>query len=343
MEVGHACLVDAAIASECFDGDAAENVAWMAYQPWVHWDNLSLPDYPRELWAADWHKLFAAGAARSTLTWKNEFTSVQQKAHNFYSSTEDVMEPFQGAPGYAVIENLLHVDFGRKAWVVQERAKGNIATLFGIALTGTDYGGWGFNTNDPIDHLPPDPKWYRVEGGKRVPVLPSELPTHTPDSVTRSPLFSTGWGNYIAVFPDITHVDEAAIHPGCPDWIVSLYTDATGSAIAADAVKRGQLLSQAIPALPTPVGQKNLESLEHDRNYPMPEMFAPNGSPWPADRAVSSSVQLQNGFTMTSATFPASMCMAFLTRSKPSANPIHENYISIHTSSGSLFSNCSCC
>lgn len=68
--------------------------------------------------------------------------------------------------------------------------------------------------------------------------------------------------------------------PDCPEWIFDLYQEATGTAIAADPVKRVQLLSQAIPSLSTPVGQKNLASLaEAGRNYDMPQLYG--SSHWP--------------------------------------------------------------
>lgn len=297
MQANHACLVDAAIASECFDGEDAEQIDLMAYAPWTQTANPSVPNYPRELWAADWHKRFMAGDdARQTLTWKDNFTDLIPTVHNFYSSTEDVLATLPGTPNDTVIYNVLHLDFSRHAWVVQEKAKGNVATLFNlVALTGTDYGGWGFNLTDPLPpppEPPTDPVWYQLEiigppdyWSRRV-ATPAEIGPVTPtllDGVRRSPLFKTGWGRWNLTDGRIRIVDETAIEAGCPDWIVSLYKDATGSAIAADPVKRVQLLSQAIPALSTPVGQKNLASLaEAGRNYNMPEMFISQGH-WPRD------------------------------------------------------------
>ena len=71
--------------------------------------------------------------------------------------------------------------------------------------------------------------------------------------------------------------------------MIDLYKDATRSAIAADPVKRVQLLGEAIPALSTPTGQKELQSLQlSERNYDMPKLYINQGH-WPRN------VDLDNG------------------------------------------------
>ena len=115
----------------------------MAYEPWILEDGAE--NYPRELWAADWHKRFLGGSdARQTLTWKNRFAdNAIPEIHNFYSSTEDVLCVWPGSPTAGIVQSALSGNFGRFAWVVQEKAKGNKATLLGFDITGSDYGGWG--------------------------------------------------------------------------------------------------------------------------------------------------------------------------------------------------------
>ncbi len=66
--------------------------------------------------------------------------------------------------------------------------------------------------------------------------------------------------------------------------MIDLYKDATSSAIAGDPVKQVQLLGEAIPALSTPVGQQEIAHLNQSRNYNMPQLFAPDGTPWPTYR-----------------------------------------------------------
>ncbi len=94
LVVDHACLFDAALAAECFDGDNAEDLPNMAHPAWVSSTDPSQSYYPRQLWASDWYKLFLGTEdARQTLTWKNRFAKAINKTdmHSFYSSTEDVL------------------------------------------------------------------------------------------------------------------------------------------------------------------------------------------------------------------------------------------------------------
>lgn len=290
LQVNHACLVDAAMASECFDGDSAEDLANMTYSPWTEGEH-STPNYPRSLWASDWYKLFQGGSdARQTLTWKNRFINAIPVIHSFYSSTEDVLGKFSGTPTWTVVNSAFD-GFGSYAWVIQEKAKGNIVSLFGVEIVGTGYGGWGFNKTDPLCPECSDPKWYKVvtSGPPAQPVYnrwsltPGEVEakmTADADLLAKSrwtPLFNPGWGREPNDARN-TWVDTST-HTG-PDWIFSLYSrDTSGSAVAADSAKNTQLLAQAIPALSKPVGA-NFTTAFDDQNYNMPAQFA-DAAHWP--------------------------------------------------------------
>jgi len=96
-----------------------------------------------------------------------------------------------------------------------------------------------------------------------------------------SPLFKTGWGTY-----DYEHpwnvVINTLIHEG-PDWIFDLYGATSGNNIAADPVKRNQLLAEAIPALSKPVGANPCGNILSGRQFNMPTQFA-DSAHWPRDK-----------------------------------------------------------
>jgi hypothetical protein len=291
LQVNHACLVDAAFAQECFDGNADDNLTAMRSTLWQ--------DYPEELWAAHWHERFDATDARSTLTWRNRFVSALANAdiQSFYSSTEDVLGEFDGNPTSAIIENAFAAlgsfstsPLGHYAWVVQEKAKGNIAEIAGVTIQGSDYGGWGFNMKDPL--LNGDPVWYEpyISGGavvgRRVET-PAEIGTVTEDmlSLVRwTPLFKSGWGRWTD--PSSRLVDTSPAYYTGPSWIFDLYArNSNGSNIAADPAKNTQLLAQAIPALSLPVGANFCKNrLLSDKQFNMPQII--NESNWPVDRGI---------------------------------------------------------
>lgn len=288
LQVNHACLVDAAVAQECFDGDADDNLTAMRPSAWEN--------YPEELWAAHWHERFGVNDARSTLTWRNRFTNALSNSdvYSFYSSTEDVLGEYDGEATSAIVENSFAVlgnfstsPLGNYAWVIQEKTKGNIAGVAGVTIQGSDYGGWGFNVWD--GYLTNYPKWYvsRVDIGDRRVKTPTEIGTVTQDLLDGSkynPLFKNGWGWYDPLWPENAYVNvDTAKYTG-PSWIQGLFTTTGGGTLAAQPDKNAQLLAQAIPALSLPVGSK-LTTAFDNQNYNMPAQFV-NGTHWPADRGI---------------------------------------------------------
>lgn len=298
LQVNQACLVDAPVASECYDGDSAEDIQDMAYAPWTRTDDPSTPNYPRELWAADWHKRFLGGSdARQTLTWKNRFANnAIPVIHNFYSSTEDVLGVWPGSPTAGIVQSALSRNFGSFAWVVQEKAKGNKATLLGLPLTGSDYGGWGFNIYDGL--LDTHPNWWEIdeaEPWKRRPQNASEIGPVDATMLSGSrwnPLFKSGWGRYIEGQPNTEVRDTNPQYNTGPGWIVNLYMAEDGNLIAADPLKRNQLLAEAIPALSPPAGNQPILDAEGG-NYPMPLLYA-DPATWPSARGVNEQTGIPN-------------------------------------------------
>ena len=297
MIVNNACLVDAAFAQECFDGDADDNVNAMRPAAWQ--------DYPEELWAAHWYERFS-NDARTNLTWRNRFVGAIGKVYNFYSSTEDVLGKYDGeVPSTtlgAVVASGGH--FLNYVWVYQEKAKGNrqdYSPVLGIDIldhfhVGSTYGGWGFNLTDPL--LNGDPVWYlpamvseggemvydrRVKTAGEIGMVDDTLLTQT----QWTPLFKTGWGIWVQGVPTEVVVDASPDYYTGPPWIFNLYArNLTGGDIAADPVKRNQLLAEAIPALSLPVGANQCENILSGRQFNMPAQFA-DGTRWPSDRGVT--------------------------------------------------------
>ena len=287
MNVNNACLMDAAFAQECFDGNANDNLTAMQPSAWQGYDFGLL--------AANWHEQFDASDARSTLTWRNRFTNAISKVYNFYSSTEDALGEYDGdvpgsANGNQIVNSLdaliiSHGNVEAYVWAYQEKAKGAqvdyyVPVMPGYFHVGSRYGGWGFNLNDAL--LTTYTNWYVVDyatPARRVKT-PSEIGTVTMDllnSSKYSPLFKTGWGTYDLERP-WNVVINTLIHEG-PDWIFDLYGITSGNTIAADPVKRNQLLAEAIPALSKPVGANRATALNNNQ-FNMATQFA-DSAHWP--------------------------------------------------------------
>jgi len=293
MNIGRVCFVDAALARECFDGrsvstftsesDGMTPAAWKAYDS--------------KLYAANWFNLFdPVTDARGKLTWNNRFTRTDggQKdaspvVYHFYSSTEDVLAEYTGdlpstLSGVAVLswDGIPHGSFG---WVWQEKGKGNRQNygLGGPPLThlGSYYAGWGFNLHDPLtSNLP---KWYVPDPDRqrRVPKTQEEIGTVTNallDGARYNPLFKTGWGRYDGANPAQEVIDTSIAFNDGPSWVLDLYGATSGSAVAADPIKKNQLLAEAIPSLTWCMGSHAVDRFE-ERNIPLPSLT----DHWPRD------------------------------------------------------------
>jgi hypothetical protein len=278
LSVSSACLIDAAMSRESFDGSSADDITGMVPAAWR--------DYPASLWAAHWYEAFNGGTdARATLTWRNRFTGAAGVVHNFYSSTEEVLARYDGTVNGSIIENMRAP--GSFAWVIQEKAKGNKLNILSVVHAGSDYGGWGFNLKDPI--LDTDPVYWKWNSAylARAVKRPGELGTMSDALLRRQPLFEPGWGVVAGIERMSPPNSDPANYIG-PSWIFSLYGATAGNTIAADPVKRSQILNEAIPALSLAVGANPLafSTLPSTRQYNMPAEFA-TAAQWPSVRGVN--------------------------------------------------------
>ena len=276
MNVNNACLMDAAFAQECFDGDADDNLTAMQPSYWQGYDS--------RLFAAYWHERFDASDARSTLTWRNRFAGAVGKVYNFYSSTEDCLGEYDGNLPINAVDAYKTSGGNVEAyvWAYQEKAKGNRQNYYviwpgpGHFHVGSTYGGWGFNIYD--GYLSSYPIWYVPVMGGRLQKTSAQIGTVTQDLLDGSrynPLFLSGWGDYYFDDPAAIDVDADASKFTGPSWILGLYDPVGGNTIVSDPVKRAQLLAEAIPALSKPVGANPCgNNALSGKQYDMASQFA---------------------------------------------------------------------
>ena len=302
MNVAHAALIDAAIAREVFDGRVGSGDQLGGEESGM--TPVIWRDYDLRLQSSNWHERFASvsGDSRQTLTWRNRFIGAVPKIHSFYSSTEDALGAYDGevpttSLGAAAVVVTNGASFSAYVWVYQEKAKGNRQDYFlpflGSFHAGSTYGGWGFNLTDPL--LNGDPVWYVLAADpitdaigrrRKTPAEIGSLTQTTLDGIGRSPLFKTGWGRWDASHPEQTLVDTNYFSG--PSFVYDLFRDSSGSAVAADATKRAQLLAEAIPAQSLPVGanQVNSSTILLSKQHNLPVEFTDPGWPRPIQNGV---------------------------------------------------------
>jgi hypothetical protein len=239
------CLLNSAIATECFDERDATGELGMWHDEWRN------PIFKTSSLASNWYTLFDVTDMRSKLTWNRLFVSIAGKVHNFYSSTEDVLEHNTQDVGLRFAWSVgTSRPKGAGSWVFQEKTKGS-----SVLEQGTSYGGWGFNLKDPLD--PSDPVYW---GTMKVNVTPGYLlreefrryflgAAHIngiSDSIfRRHPAFEPGWG----VVGEKTRLVVSTPVDGAPAWIQDLYDPLTGNAWAGIDSCKHQLLAEMLPAL----------------------------------------------------------------------------------------------
>ncbi len=101
----------------------------------------------QRLFAANWYDLFDSSDNRNKLRWSERFIDVAEDTalHNFYSSTEDVLDKNETVKDASVLAQLLsgNFNFSRGAWKAQELVKGKSA-LQSVASLGLErtQSGW---------------------------------------------------------------------------------------------------------------------------------------------------------------------------------------------------------
>jgi hypothetical protein len=229
-------LLNAAVAREAYSPGHITTDRHLVRHP--TWDT-----YPTRLWSSDWFALFP-NDARKNLTWQGRFGSLAIKTtpHNYYSSTEDVLD--NGTGSVPPIAGLLVKDTG--AWIKQEMSKGGATKAFvtgGGSNNWTSNGGWAFNPNQYLNYRP-DP--LEPGGG-----TPDDTANITEAQLRANPFFKP--------FTKLKLVNGGAV----PDSSNGIdLAGAGGAAHASDYSIRAWLLSHDVPAISNPTGKNSVFSTQ---------------------------------------------------------------------------------
>ncbi len=236
------CMLNAAVASEAYDGGARS--AGMVDPEWVN--------VPPRFRATGWHALFDgeafAGDLRRTLAWRGRFAGIPN-AVNFYSASEDV------------VGNVLSgsVVAAQSVWVAQERLKGTVAMWALDVVPGSSIvceGGWGVNARYAVDSCwyvsGPGFKTNMVHGMSDVQAITNSL--FTPFGIEEEGMHGT------AVFTGAGSAHGALSHR---DWL------------------RARFLADAIPAESGAVGANHISAFGANGNVRLDADCMANADKWP--------------------------------------------------------------
>jgi hypothetical protein len=246
-------MIDAAVAVEALQGDAAQNTN-MIHPGWF--------PYANRVYASSWYNLFGSGDHRRELTWIDRLSNLRNAdVYNFYSSGEEVLREHRGVPPFdlvtAAAQQLYdyfknNAPFGTFAWAWQEKTKGRTAQP---GVLGSTHGGWKFNPAY-IDQT-------------NFTLMSTNQANALPDSQLRTNAFFTFGSD------SNTNLDAALL-------------GANGSQYAQD--NRNRILADAIPALTLAIGANPVDRLspqgQPSRNLDMNLLYQ-NG--WPLNRPISGS------------------------------------------------------
>jgi pimeloyl-ACP methyl ester carboxylesterase len=250
-------LLNAAVAREAYNANYVQTDRNSVCHPeWVK--------FPARLWSSDWFNFFPSDA-RKNLTWQGRFGNLAEKTtpHNYYSSTEDVLDNGKGK--MPPMNELLVKDTG--AWVKQEMSKG-LATKAFVTGSGsgnwTSCGGWGFNPDTYLN--------YRSN--------PLDLPTdQLPDTknITENELRSIP---FFKPFTRLAIVKGGAV----PDSSNGIdLSSSKGSEHPSQYAIRAWLLCHDIPAISNPTGKNEVQGWSQnidESNTDMNKLKSINWGAW---------------------------------------------------------------
>ena len=124
-------MCDSAVPAEAYDRNMSLRTSKLVHPDWE--------EYPTNSWTASWHTLFKddLNDDRKYLGWPGRFTNVLNKAVNFYSTGDEVLE--------LAIDNDVSIFSGvtnslpHHSWHKQELFKGR---GLGVGAGATDWSGW---------------------------------------------------------------------------------------------------------------------------------------------------------------------------------------------------------
>jgi hypothetical protein len=255
-------MIDAAVSSETLEDVSGSMVRResMIHPEWL--------DYPHEVYATDWYKLFADSDGRSRLTWRGRFRALRANVFNFYSSGEEVLAEHLTALGDPSILDVAYTRdgfyLGKYAWALQEKMKGRIIVAREYPVLGSVYGGWGFTEN--IGHPPHRP-------------LVAEARVLSFSSLLTEPVFDPGFK-----LVEFSPSPEApggytSQHVTGPSWIADLTDVSKGSGAAT--AHLNTLLAEMFPASTLPIGSTFQSAFGQENNFDMQTELKEG---WPPER-----------------------------------------------------------
>jgi len=251
--------------------------------------------YSEAVMASNWHELFKDGDPRKKLTWKNYFSKALEKAYNFYSSGENILE--NAEEGEDVLNGLTNngMDQARRSWAHQELGKGCQVKIFG-EVNDQCQGGWQFNSGVDLSYFGRSLTISGLEGPedwrRQTPDEVDEdmmLPDENPAKLTNEKLAQFGFFRKFSELALYAPINEGnKINPAGPSKLDM------ENAMARDETT-WYLLASGIPARSFAVGANTLTRLKpgaqglSDRNYDMQGLrdvgLMDGEQPdWPAER-----------------------------------------------------------
>ncbi len=243
-------MVNAAVPMEAYSpvgilGNDKRRMTEASWKPY-----LETPGVGHKVTSARWYELFDDTDKRSELTWEDRFAKVTQRAYNFYSTGDDVVQdPEEDTFDVGLLDIIFpgsDLKAGRGAWGSQEFMKGSrdIAT---IATMETPQAGWGFNNR------------YIITGQNAAVLTP-------PDPAV------------VATYSD-SYLRENPVFMG---FLEGDLTDPTlGSAKAGEDLVRYHVLAAGIPALSFAAAVHPIGGAKG--NFDMSEDFRTDDNQWPSE------------------------------------------------------------
>ena len=280
--------LDAAMALEAY-GDIANNTNMVCGEPFNLMEVELVPsdtfecswrEYPDDVWASEWYRLFDASDFRSTLTWRNRMEHAVDhvaSAYNFYSSTEEVLRVDENCRSYwSTLQNWSFswppVDGGYYAWQIQEWYKGTASAVpSSLAGGSSKQAGWGVVEDNSSVHMLRISSDYLLES----PICVSnQLATNTvayKDNLKSDPFFKHE--------PEILFATNGSSFVS--DFVMnqSAYLDYTPDSVGYVQV-RDWLLAKGFPARTRPMGSSPIAlGTGWEESYDMSTILKTHG--WP--------------------------------------------------------------
>jgi len=254
-------MMDAAVPVEAIDPTTVTN--FMVYSTGLN----NWAPYTNRLYSCNWHQLFPANDARSTLTWSNRLCNLGNvDIYNFFSSGEEVLrtttnDPPNSALSMTITQLTYHfwdnLPFGTFSWYWQEKGKGTASQDW---FLGSSHGGWKMNYYPPYVYMSNGFPAF-TSPAQALSIPNSQLMTNAFFDVT-----SSNWGT-----ADLALYGSSG----------SSYAQANRSRLLADVIPAMSVVAGANPiprfAPPVSPSQKNIDMMTLENGWSLGRKVPENG------------------------------------------------------------------